>query len=44
MEVNTDWKPLWIFIFMDLKWPLNWVKNKMKIEENFNEIVLDGLK
>ena len=27
MEVNTDWKPLQIFIFMDLKRPLNLIKN-----------------
>ena len=38
MEVNTDWKCLKIFILIDLKGPLNWLKNKItKIEKNFNE-------
>ena len=31
MEVNTDWKSLQIYIFMDLKRSLNWLKNKIKI-------------
>ena len=40
MEVNTDWKSLRIFIFMDLKRPLNWLKNKMtKIKENLSKTV-----
>ena len=38
MEMKTDWESLRIFIFMDLKIPLNWLKNKItKIEENLNE-------
>ena len=28
MEVNTDWKSLQIFIFIDFKRPLNWLKMK----------------
>ena len=40
MEVNTDLKFLRILIFMDLKWPLNWLENEItKIEENLNETV-----
>ena len=29
IEVNTDWKSLQIFIFVELKSPLNWLKNKI---------------
>ena len=40
MEVNTDWKSLRIFDFMDLKTPLNWQKNKItKNQESLNETV-----
>ena len=45
MEGNTDWKSLRIFIFMDLKSPLNWLETKIKkIEENLNETVKHCLK
>ena len=38
IEVNMDWKSLRIFIFIYLKRPLNWLKNKItKIEENVYE-------
>ena len=40
MEVNTDWKSMRILFFMDLKGPINWLKNKTtKIEEKLNETV-----
>ena len=40
MEVNTDWKSLRIFIFMNLKRPLNCLKNKMtKIKENLSKTI-----
>ena len=40
MEVNTDWNSQQNFVFIELKRPLNWLKNKItKIEENLNEIV-----
>ena len=45
MKVNTDWKSQWIFIFMNLKGPLNWLKNKISmIEENLNKNVKHYLK
>ena len=35
-----NWKSLQLFIFMDLKSPLNWLKNKIaKIVESLNETV-----
>ena len=38
MEMNTDQKSLQIF--MDLKRPLNWLKNQItKIDEKLNETV-----
>ena len=38
MEVNTEWKSLRLSIFINLKRPLNWLKNKIQnIEENWNE-------
>ena len=38
VKMNTDWKFLRIFIFTDLKRPLNWLKSKVKkIEEKLNE-------
>ena len=40
MELNKDWKSLQIFVFMNLKRPLNWLKNKItKIKENLKENV-----
>ena len=33
MEVDVNWKSLRIVIFMDLKRPLNWLKNKIKIDD-----------
>ena len=43
IETNTDWKYLHIYnlyIFMDLKRLLDWLKSKItKIEENLNETV-----
>ena len=45
MEVNTDWKSLRIFIFLNLQRALNWLKNKTtKIKENLNETVKHCLK
>ena len=39
MEVNTE-KFLQIFIFMDLKNSLNWLRNKIAVtKENFKEII-----
>ena len=40
-----NWKYLQIFIFMDLKSSLNWLKNKITIiEENFNGTIKRCLK
>ena len=40
MEVNTDWKSLQFFTFMDPNRPLNSAQNKiMKTEENLNKTV-----
>lgn len=40
MEVNTDWKSQQIFIFVDLKRPLNrQKKKKTSIEKNLNKTV-----
>ena len=45
MEVNMDYKFQRIFIFMDLKKPLRWLKNEIaKIGENLNETVKYFLK
>ena len=45
MEVHMDWKALQIFIFVDLKKPLNWLKNKKtKIEEDLKETAKHCLK
>ena len=39
MEVNRE-KSLQIFIFMDLKNSLNWLRNKIAVtKENFEEII-----
>ena len=38
IDVNKDWKYPPDFLFIDLKRPFNWLKNKItKIEENLNE-------
>ena len=40
MEVNTDWKSQQIFIFVDLKRPLNrQKKKKTSLEKNLNKTV-----
>ena len=40
IEVNTDWKSLQIFIFVELKSPLSWLKTKItKIKKKLNETV-----
>ena len=45
MEMNTVWKSTRVFIFMDLKRPLNWLKNKTtKIKKNLHETVKTCLK
>ena len=45
MEVNMDWKSVRNFIFMDVKRPLNWLKNKiLKIEENLSKTVKHAIK